>query len=52
MFGKPTRAPQPEPSAPAARTGTDDAPAMFGDYLAQMQKRQLEERGWTAPETD
>jgi hypothetical protein len=52
MFGKPTRPPQPEPSAPAARTGTDDAPAMFGDYLAQMQKRQLEERGWTAPETD
>lgn len=35
---------------PLQRTGTDDTPAEFGDYLKQMQQRQIEERGWIAPD--
>lgn len=50
MFGKPTRAPAEAPAM--ARTGTDDTPAEFGDYLKAMQDRQIADTGWLSARDD
>jgi transposase InsO family protein len=54
VFGKPRYSPNAARSEPQQlqRTGTDNAPAEFGDYLKQMQDRQLAERGWQPVDSD